>query len=66
MEIGPIGRTGSYAVSRVQVEHRVDHELAPIPRNDTEAGTAVETAMTCALAMMNHVQVNKFKFILHL
>ena len=66
MEIGPFGGTGSYAVSRVAVEHRVDHELAPIPRHDTEAGTALGTAMTCALAMTIHVQVKKFNFIVSL
>ena len=32
MAIGPIGGTGTYVVSRVLVEPRVDPELVPIPR----------------------------------
>lgn len=63
MAIGPIGGTGTYVVSRVLVEPRVDPELVPIPRHEMEAVNAVERAKTYALAMTIHAQVKKFKFI---
>lgn len=61
MESGVTGETGTFAVSRVPVEYRVDFEPAPILHHEMEAGNAVERAKTCALATNFHVQV-MFKF----
>ena len=61
---GAIGRTGQYVVSRVVVEHKVDPELAPIPRHNMEAKTAVEKTNKSAPATRRHAQVNNLRFIL--
>ena len=61
---GQIGRTGHYALSRAMVEHRVDLELAPIPRHSMEAKTAVEKTNKSAPATRPHAQVNNLRFIL--
>ena len=60
MEIGPIGETGIYVVSRAPVEPRVDLELVPILHHDMKAVNAVARAKTYSLAMKIHAQVKKF------
>ena len=64
MVSGPFGRPGRNAVSRVAVERRADPDPAPIPSQNTEVKTVVETAKKRGLAMTSHVQVNNVSFIL--
>ena len=61
---GLIGRPGRYAVSRVVVEHGVDPALAPVPRHNMEAKTALEKTSKTARAMISRAQVNIIRFII--
>ena len=58
---GVTGRPGRNAVSRVVEEHKIVLELAPIPRQNMVAKTAVEKAKKSVHAMTFHAQVNHFR-----